>query len=210
MTSPTGGAGRLQRAAEHALFSRRPLWLLFFAITSVVLLWQASLLRPDASFQKMVPSTHPFIVNSLRFVNELRPLGNTVRIAVEATDGDIYNREYLEVVRKVTDEVFYIPGIDRGNLRSLWTPNTLWFEATEDGLRSGKVVPADFGSLGIRRDVAVVRENVAKAGLVGSLVANDHKSSVIVAPLLENDPDTGEHLDYAVFSDRLEKQLRER
>jgi predicted RND superfamily exporter protein len=203
-----GWASRLEYWAERALFSRRPLWLLFFALASVALVWQATLLRPEASFQKMVPSQHPFILNSLRFANELRPLGNTIRIAVEATDGDIYNRDYLEIVRQVTDEVFYIPGIDRGNLRSLWTPNTLWFEATEEGLRSGKVVPADFGSLGLARDAAVVRDNIAKAGLVGSLVANDHRSSVIVAPLLENDPDTGQRLDYGLFSERLEAQLR--
>lgn len=204
---PTLG-DRVEAFAERVLFSRRPLWLAFFAVASLVLLWQALLLRPDASFQKMVPANHPFIQNTLRFENELRPLGNTVRIAVEATEGDIYSREYLDTVRQVTDEVFYIPGIDRGNLRSLWTPNTLWFEATEDGLRSGKVVPADFGSLGLSRDVAVVRDNIAKAGLVGSLVANDHRSSVIVAPLLENDPDTGQKLDYGVFSKRLEQQLR--
>ncbi len=207
-TPGTGWASRLEALAERALFARRPLWLLFFAVVSGVLLWQATLLRPDASFQKMVPSQHPFVLNSLRFANELRPLGNTIRIAVEVTDGDIYNRDYLEVVRQVTDEVFYIPGIDRGNLRSLWTPNTLWFEATEEGLRSGKVVPADFGSLGLARDAAVVRDNVAKAGLVGSLVATNHKSSVIVAPLLENDPDTGQRLDYGLFSQRLEEQLR--
>ncbi|WP_323122946.1 efflux RND transporter permease subunit [Burkholderia alba] len=212
MTAPhnaisVGWAARVEALAARVLFGHRPLWLACFALMSVLLLWQATLLRPDASFRKMVPSRHPFILNSLRFENELRPLGNTIRIAVETTDGDIYNADYLEVVRQITDEVFYIPGIDRGNLRSLWTPNTLWFEAAEDGLRSGKVVPADYGSLGAGY-AAVVRENVAKAGLVGSLVANDGKSSVIVAPLLENDPDTGQKLDYALFSQRLEKQLR--
>ncbi|AOK29695.1 efflux RND transporter permease subunit [Burkholderia singularis] len=203
-----GWTARIEAFAARMLFDHRPLWLMFFALASAVLLWQATLLQPDASFRKMVPSHHPFILNSLRFENELRPLGNTIRIAVEATDGDIYNSRYLEVLREITDEVFYIPGIDRGNLRSLWTPNTLWFEAAEDGLRSGKVVPSDYGSLGAKRDADIVRENVAKAGLVGSLVANDHRSSVIVAPLLENDPDTGQKLDYQRFSQRLEKQLR--
>ncbi|MBI3381833.1 MAG: RND family transporter [Aquabacterium sp.] len=216
MTSatPTPGSSpppsRLVNKAERALFSRRPWWLAFFAIVSCLMLWQASLLKADASFQKMVPGNHPFVLNSLRFINELRPLGNTVRIAVETTDGDIYSREYLEVLRKITDEVFYIPGIDRGNLKSLWTPNTLWFEATEDGLRSGKVIPADFSSISVKQDAAIVRDNVAKAGLVGTLVANDHRSSVILAPLLENDPDTGAHLDYGQFSERLEAQLRQR
>lgn len=204
----TGGAmTRLERGFERALFARRPLWLLIFALLSVVLLWEASRLHVGASFQKMVPVHHPFITNYFKFENDLRPLGNTIRIAVETTDGDIYRGEYIKLVKKITDEVFYIPGIDRGNLRSLTTPNTLWFEAAEDGLRSGKVVPTNFS--GSTHDVQIVRDNIGKAGLVGSLVANNGKSSVVFAPLLESDPDTGAKLDYGVFSQRLERLVRE-
>lgn len=199
---------RLAQAAERLLFAHRPLWLAFFAVCSVLLLWQATLLRPDASLQKMVPARHEFVRNTLRFENELRPLGNTVRIAVEATDGDIYSAAYVQRLREITEAVFYIPGIDRGNLRSLWTPNTLWFEAAEDGLRSGKVMPPNFQ--GSAADLAALRANIAKAGLVGSLVAEDHRSTVLVVPLVESDPDTGRQLDYGLFSERLEQQLRAR
>jgi uncharacterized protein len=177
-----------------------------FALMSVGFLWQASQLHPDASFQKMVPAKHPYIVNYLRYESDLRPLGNTIRIAVEATDGDIYSSQYLDVLKKITDEVFYIPGIDRGNLKSLWTPNTLWFEATEDGLRSGKVVPSSFD--GSPANINLVRDNITKAGLTGNLVANDGKSTVIFAPLLENDPETGAKLDYGQFSQQLEDKIR--
>jgi predicted RND superfamily exporter protein len=199
---------RLGAAGERGLFAHRRLWLVAFAIVSVLLIGQAMRIQPDASFRKMVPAQHAFVVNYLKYENELRPLGNTVRIAVENTQGDIYSRDYLEVVRRITDDVFYIPGIDRGNLQSLWTPNTLWVEASEEGLRAGKVVPSEFGSLGLNRDTSVIRDNVAKAGLVGNLVANDHKSSVIVVPLLEIDPQTGQKLDYGLFSFRLEERIR--
>lgn len=204
-----GWMSRLAAATERRLFAWRAGWLLIFLVCSIVLGWQATRLRPDASFQKMIPAQHPFIVNYLKYENELRPLGNTIRIAVENTSGrDIYNADFLQLVRKITDEVFYIPGIDRGNLRSLWTPNTLWVEAAEDGLRSGKVMPSNFS--GSAADMAAVRANVEKAGLVGSLVANDNRSTVILAPLLESDPDTGAHLDYGQFSQRIEKLVRDK
>lgn len=45
-----------------------------------LLLWQAVLPRPDASVATMVPAHHPFIQNTLRFENELRPLRNTVLV----------------------------------------------------------------------------------------------------------------------------------
>ena len=50
--------------------------------------------------------------------------------------------------------------------------------------------------------------NIARAGIVGSLVANDARSSMIVAPLLDTNPQTGEPLSYGDFSRQLEEQLR--
>lgn len=198
---------RLALVAERRLFARRPLWLFLFAIASVFLLWHATQLKPDASLQKMIPAQHEFVRNYLNFENELRPMGNTVRIAVAIRGaGDIYDPKYVDLLRRITDEVFYIPGIDRGNLRSLWTPNTLWFEAAEDGLRSGTVMPPNFS--GSEADLGILRENVSKANLVGNLVANDGRSSVIVVPLVERDPDTGAQLDYGLFAERLEELVR--
>ncbi len=198
---------KLARRTENTLFARRPLWLALFALITLLLGWQMLQLRPDASLQKMVPAQHEFVRNYLQYENELRPLGNTLRIAVEAPEGKtIYDADYLMLLKKITDEVFYIPGIDRGNLRSLWTPNTLWFEAAEDGLRSGTVMPPGFA--GSADGIAALRANIAKAGLTGSLVANDLRSSVIVVPLVEADPDTGAHLDYGLFSERIEELVR--
>jgi len=197
---------RMEVIVERWLFAYRKTWLLLFAVLSIVFLWEAAHLRSDASLEKMVPTKHPFIANYLKYENELRPLGNTIRIAIENTRGDIYSPEYINLLKQITDEIFYIPGIDRGNMRSLWTPNTLWFEATEEGLRSGKVVPVNFD--GSPESIALVRDNVGKAGLVGELVANDHKSTIIMAPLLERDPETNQPLDYAEFSQRLEDLVR--
>jgi len=87
--------GRL-RAFEHfferKFASLRFPGLVFFLLVTVILGYFAAQLRPDASFQKMVPSSHPYIANYLRFENELRPLGNVIRVAVENTRGDIYDK----------------------------------------------------------------------------------------------------------------------
>jgi predicted RND superfamily exporter protein len=200
------GVGRIEKFFEALLFSRRPLVLAFFAVISVIMLWQAAQLKPDASFQKMVPASHPFIANYLAYENELRPLGNVLRVTVENTQGDIYDAEYLEVLKKISDEVFYIPGVDRGNMKSLWTPNVMWREVTEDGLRLGPIIGQGFG--GTPEELVKVRENVARSGRIGSLVANNEKSSVILAPLLEVDPETGEKLEYGSLGQKLEAQVR--
>ena len=200
--------GKIERFIEPLLFGfRLPVLLLFF-LASVLFAYEASQLRADASFQKMVPVFHPYIANYLKYETELRPLGNVVRIAVENTNGDIYSKAYLDTLKKITDEVFYIPGVDRGNLKSLWTPNVTWMEVTEAGMDGGQIIPQGFD--GSPDKIAQVRNNVMRSGRIGSLVAADGHSSIILVSLLETDPDTGAKLDYGQFSERLEKLVRDK
>ncbi len=195
-------------ALERLLFERRPLVLLVFALVSVVLAWQAVQIRPEASFSKMIPLQHPFITNYLRFEDMLRPQSNVLRVIVENKQGEVFSKDYLERLREINDAVFYIPGVDRGNLKSLWTPNVFWQEVTSDGLRAGRIIPDSYD--GSAAALAQVKTNVQRAGILGSLVANDQRSAVILVPLLEHDPQTGARLDYAQFSQALQAQVRER
>lgn len=200
--------GYLERRVEPLLFGHRLAVLLLFALVSLGLGFCAARLHLDVSFQKMVPSHHPFIANYLRYENELRPLGNVVRIAVEAKQGDIYDKDYQETLKRITDEVFFIPGVDRGNLKSLWTPNVLWQEVTEEGFAVGRIIPDGFD--GSPQKLRQVELNVQRSGLLGSLVAGDRKSSIVLVPLLENDPQTGEKLDYGQLSESLERLIRDK
>ncbi len=200
--------GALERLLEPRLFANRFTVMVLFLLASLWFGWQAAQLKPDASFQKMVPASHPYIANYLKYENELRPLGNVVRIAVEAQGKDIYSREYLDTLKKITDEVFYIPGVDRGNLKSLWTPNVLWMEVTEAGMAGGQIIPQGFD--GSPAKIDEVRNNVVRSGRIGSLVAADLRSTIVLVPLLEKDPDTGAKLDYGQFSRRLEALVRDK
>ena len=200
--------GMIERFIEPRLFGHRFPVLILFLLASIFFGYQASQLRPDASFRKMVPVYHPYIANYLHFENELRPLGNIVRIAVENPKGDIYTKDYLDTLKKITDEVFYIPGVDRGNMKSLWTPNVNWMEVTEAGMTGGQIFPQGFD--GSPEKIDEVRTNVARSGRIGSLVAADGHSSIVLVPLLETDPDTGAKLDYGQFSERLETLVRQK
>src|SRR5262249_30856476 len=45
-------------------------------------------------------------------------------------------------------------------------------------------------------------------GIVGNLVANNFRSSMIFVPLLDKDPATGKPIDYLAFSKVLEEKMR--
>ena len=81
---------------ERALFNHRCVVLLLCALVTALLGWQAGKLQLNASFDKTIPSQHPYIVNFLQHQNDLTGLGNAVRIAVESPSGSIYDAKYLD------------------------------------------------------------------------------------------------------------------
>jgi uncharacterized protein len=188
---------------ERTLFGHRRTVLVVFAALTVALGYQALKLRPEASYLRMIPTRSPYIQNFLRNQADMKGLGNSVRIAVETTKGDIFSKEYLEVLRKINEEVFYVPGVDRSALKSLWTPGTRWSEVTEQGVDGGPVIPDTYD--GSKESIEQIRINILKSGEVGTLVAKDFRSSVVFAPLHEIDPETRKQLDYRRFSEKLEQ-----
>ena len=69
-----------------------------------------------------------------------------------------------------------------------------WTEVTEEGFRGGPVMPDSYD--GSPQSVEQLKQNIARSGIVGSLVANNFKSSMIFVPLLDKEPGTGKRIDY--------------
>ncbi|CAN7312939.1 MMPL family transporter [Pseudomonas sp. LjRoot71] len=194
---------------ERLIFNNRRLVILACLLATVVLGYVASArLELNASFEKMIPHEQPFIKNYLENRHSLRGLGNSVRVVVENTEGDIFDPEYLELLKQVNDELFLTPGVDRAWMKSLWMPAVRWTEVTEEGFRGGPVMPDSYD--GSSKGAEQLRQNIARSGIVGSLVGNNFKSSMIFVPLLDKDPVSGQSIDYHAFSRLLEEKLRNR
>ncbi|OAI94842.1 efflux RND transporter permease subunit [Pseudomonas putida] len=187
---------------ERLLFNHRlPIIVLCSALTLFFAL-HASRLGVNAGFENLIPQSHPYIRNYLQNKAELSGLGNNLRVVVENTDGDIYDPQYLEVLRRVNDTLFLTPGINRPFVKSIWMPAVRWTEVTEEGFRGGPVMPDTYD--GSAASIAGLRANIGRAGLLGTLVANDQRSTMIVAPVLEKYADTGQPIDYGALQQQLE------
>ncbi len=191
---------------ERFIFNNRVIIMLLCAIATVVLGFYATRLQVNANFERMIPVANPYIKNYLQYKKELPGLGNSIRIVVEAKSGDIYDPAYLETLRKVNDALYLVPGVDRSWMKSLWMPIVRWKEITEDGLDGGAVMPSDYN--GSPESIEKLRGNIARAGIVGALVASDLKSTMIVTPLLDINPTTAKPLSYSEFSEALETKVR--
>ncbi len=186
---------------ERAVFNHRILVLLLCMLATILFGVSALRLKLNASFEKTIPAHHPYIVNFLENRKDMAGLGNAIRIAVEARQGNIYEPRYLEQLRELNDEVLLLPGVDRPFMKSIWTANTRWTAVTQEGLDGGQVIPPRFDSSPGKLEE--LRLNVQRSGEIGQLVAADGRSTIIHVPLLPKD----KALDYAQLSERLE-QLR--
>ncbi len=164
-----------------------------FALLTGVMGWFAAHLRVDASFNKTLPSDHPYIAT---FTKHQRDFGgaNRVLVALMAREGDIFTPEFFAELKTVTDEVTFLPAVERAQVQSLFTPNVRYIEVVEDGFAGGNVIPADFAPSPVA--FAKVRENIIKSGKLGQLVANDFTGAIVSAQLQEIDPQTGAKVDY--------------
>lgn len=192
---------RFEAVVERLIFNNRPAVLLLMALVTLFFGYNALQVQPIAGFEKMIPLNHPFIQNYFKHREDV-PGGNFVQIAVETKGGTIFDADYLTILQAVNDEAFFLPGVDRAAMKSLWTKNVQWRAVTEEGFEGGVVIPDEYD--GSEETLALVRANVMRSGQVGKLVANNFKSSIIHLPLLETNPETGEPLDYRQLSQQLE------
>ncbi|MCH8536464.1 MAG: MMPL family transporter [Alkalimonas sp.] len=196
---------RIINKIEYALFRHRAAVLVFFVLATLYLLFKATQIQLDAGFSKNIPLQHEYMQT---YVKHEQDFGGANNILVSMCDarGDIFNAEFFDSLRRTHDQLYYIPGVNRVQVRSLFSPSTRFVEVVEDGFAGGPVIPADF--VPDQRGLARVKENVEKAGLVGRMVADDYSCAMINAQLLEIDPSTNERLDTIQFASTLEEEIR--
>ena len=179
---------------ERLIFNHRLAILVAFALVSLFLGWKSTQLTVNANFERMIPSSHPYIRNYLDNKSELRGLGNQIRVVVENTQGDIFDPDYLKLLAQINDTLYAMPGVDRPWLKSLWTPLLRWGEVTEEGMRGGPVMPDRFD--GSPAKLEELKANIARSGAAARIIADDQRSSMIQVPLLDRYADSGKPIDY--------------
>jgi predicted RND superfamily exporter protein len=186
---------------EGFIFGARPLIIGLFVFVTMIMGYGLTNLHVDAGFSKHLPLQHEYMQTFMEHRDEFGG-ANRVLVALRAKDGNMFTAEFFEALRLATDEVFFIHGVDRSRVSSLFTPNVRFTEVVEDGISGGNVVPADFRPT--PEGLEQVRQNILKSGIVGRLVANDFSAALISAELIEKDPQTGEKIDFIEVGHQLE------
>jgi predicted RND superfamily exporter protein len=197
---------KIIKMIESLIFRNRLFVILLFFAATVFLAIQSSQLKLDAGFAKNIPLEHSYMKNYMRHAKEFGG-ANSVLVSVCDRDGDIFNENFFETLKDVHDQLFFINGVDRSLVKSLFASSTRFTEIVEGGFAGGPVIPADFDSSNPAA-LDKVAGNIDKAGIVGRLVSDDFQCAMVTAQLLELDPSTGEVLDTLDIAAELEEQLR--
>ena len=191
---------------ELLIFRHRLLVIFLFAVLTGFLLFQATQLKMDAGFTKNIPLNHEYMQNYMKHRKDFGG-ANSVLVAVCDRDSDIYNKAFFVQLKNIHDQLFFIPGVDRSQVKSLYSSSTRFTEIVEGGFAGGPVIPADFNPNNPAA-LELVAQNVNKAGIVGRQVSDDFQCAMVSAQLLELNPQTGEKLNTLELSSLLEDELR--
>ena len=209
---------------EDIVFRSRALILAVFAAFTLYSGYYATQLKMTAGFEKQLPAGHEYIQTFQEYRDRLFG-SNRIIVVLNMREGDIWNKDFFAKYKDLTDALFYMPGVARHTLTSLWTPNSRYFEITEDGFVADDVIPGTItidniddqcvsrlktASLATTCEPAldIISNNVVRGGFVGRLVANDFSGAMVRAELLDMDVKTGERLDYFDLAAKLESEIR--
>ena len=198
-------------SVETTFFRYRLFFLGLFAGITIFLGYQASQLQVDSDIAKLQPNNHEFYTN---FQNLIKPKlepgtensSSLIMVVLSTDEEDIYSKDTLEAIEKIHDTILYIPGVDRGNVLSLRSPNPQWIRLTVDGIENGNLMPQKFK--GTEEQISKIRRNVIDSPWKPMLVGDDEKSTSFIVPLLNYDLD-GNKVDAVKLSRQLEEQVRE-
>jgi len=190
---------------ELIIFRHRLPVIIIFLLTTVFLAFSATNIKLDASFNKNIPLNHDYMKLYLKHEKQFGG-ANSILISVCDESGDIFNPEFFTQLKSVHDQLYFIPGVNRSLVQSIFSPSARFVEVVEDGFAGGPIIPADFKADDI--GLAKVKENIEKANIVGRKIANDYSCAMVSAQLMEIDPTTHEKLDTLAFASKLESEVR--
>lgn len=179
--------GDEEKFLERLFFNNRVAWLVVIFVATCYFTFEAfTNVKIDARFEKMLPMQHPYLQNMFSRLDEISQKGLSFKIAIENTQGDIFDKEYLQVVQEVHDKVFYINGVDKTTLRSMWAPSVRWQAVTPQGFEGDRLIPGEYD--GSPESLERVRINVLRSTEVGRLISDNFKSSIVEAYVFSSYP----------------------
>ncbi len=104
---------------EKAIFRHRLVVLISFVLITCLLVFKATQIQLDASFNKNIPLNHDYMKVYTKHEKQFGG-ANSILISVCDDSGDIFNPEFFTQLKAVHDQLYFIPGVNRPLVNSIF------------------------------------------------------------------------------------------
>ncbi|KOA13527.1 RND transporter, partial [Acinetobacter baumannii] len=172
----------MERYARWILSHRRIVLTVVMLLT-LALAYLASgvkiIIDPDA----LAPKGHPYIT-STKLIEKKFGSKYMVVIGITPKQGDIYQPQVLEKVKRITEEVDNAPGVVRSTMMSLAARQAKGIEANAEGFDAKKLLPS---SSVTQEDIDHLKKLLAlNPTYMNSVVSKDQRTAAILLELEES------------------------
>lgn len=172
----------MEKYARWILRHRRIVLTLVMLLT-IALAYLASGVKIIIDPSALAPNGHPYIT-STKLIEKKFGSKYMVVIGITPKQGDIYQPQVLEKVKRITEEVDNAPGVVRSTLMSLAARQAKGITANSDGFDAKKLLP---NSSVTENDVDHLKKLLALNPIyMNSVVSKDQKTAAILLELEES------------------------
>ncbi|SPD74136.1 putative Exporters of the RND superfamily [uncultured Desulfobacterium sp.] len=159
---------------------QRHITLCIIILITAFFVYQIKNMMIRTELSDLYPSNHPFIKIHNKYKDQLgSPFKVFMMLSVK--DGDIYNRETLEKVIRITDGLDAIPGVNHNQVYSIASRKIKKTKVTEDSVQSENLMPKVPDSMDDFRKIIHTAP-----GILGVWVSRDEKSVIFTAGFIEH------------------------
>ncbi|RJF86381.1 multidrug transporter [Oleomonas cavernae] len=176
--------------------TRRAIWIALTMMVATLALGYASFtqLSLKVVLEAMLPVQHPNVQLIGKFGAQFGG-ANTTLIMIENTRGTIYSEEYLQAYKRIADQVYYYPTVNRPLVQALTLRKTKAVVGSADRIDINAIAWPDLPKTEAQW---AAFEVAIKAQYRGTLVSDDERAAMVVA-------DFADDTDYAALVSFIEE-----
>ena len=121
------------------LIKHRVLVVLAVVITTALMAYLATFVEVKTVFSDLLPKNHPYVKVNQKFKSTFGG-SNMISIMVEVKDGDIFRKDVLEKVQKITVGLQQVDAVDTFQIVSIASKKTKEVRASTEGVASRPIM----------------------------------------------------------------------
>jgi len=181
---------------SHFIIEQRVLIFITISLATLFFGYKIKDLEVHTKFADLLPQGHEYVKLHNRIRSQFGG-ANSVVMVLQVREGDIFTPKTLQKIRDITDELYFIPAVDRFKIASIALKKMMLLEAT---LGASIAVPLMWPEVPkTQEEAAKLREKIYGSFFYGSFVFFDCKKTLITADFFEDE------IDYSVVFKELRR-----